>query len=99
MDLQIPFLIIDLYKFYHFSLRFFKKDMYNRLNCYISKLQILNLTQYGFCNNYSSHLATTDICTNFSKSLDDGKTVIRIFIASSKAFDAVNRNILLDKLN
>ena len=72
--------------------------MHNRLNCYISKLQILNLNQYGFHKNHSPHLAIIDMCNNITISLDDGKTVIGIFIDLSKAFDIVNRNILLDKL-
>ena len=39
------------------------------------------------------------MCNNITKSLDDGKAVIGIFIDLSKAFDTVNHNILLDKLN
>ena len=38
-------------------------------------------------------------CNNITKSLDDGKAVIGIFINLSKAFHTVNHNILLDKLN
>ena len=39
------------------------------------------------------------MCHNITKSLDSGKAVIGIFIDLSKAFDTLNHNILLDKLN
>ena len=92
MDLKIPFLIIDISILPFFS-KIFGKAMYNRLNSYISKLQILNPNQYGFHKNHSTHLANIDMCNNITKSLGDGKAAIGIFIDISKAFDTVNHNI------
>ena len=73
--------------------------MYNQLDSYITKLQILKPNQYGFRNNHSTHLAIIDMCKNVSKSLYNGQTVLGIFIDLSKAFDIINNNILLDTLN
>ena len=73
--------------------------MYIQLNNYIIKLQILNPIKYEFHRNHSTHLATIDMCDNIAKSLDGGKAVFAIFIDLSKAFDTINHNILLDKLN
>ena len=43
--------------------------MYNRLNNYITKLQILNPNQYGFRKNNSTQVAIKDMCNNITKSL------------------------------
>ena len=59
----------------------------------INKQHILSKHQFGFRKNRS-----TDHANSITKAIDEGKYTIGIFLHLSKAFDTVNHQILLNKL-
>ena len=74
--------------------------MYNIiLYKYLSLKNILFSNQFGFRSKYSTYMALLDIYDKISKSVEDHKHSIGIFIDLSKAFDTINHQILLNKLN
>ena len=77
-----------------------EKVMYNRLMAYRDKFMILCVNQYGFRKNHSTSLALIDLYDKISgaRAIDRNETSIGIFLDLSKAFDTMNHNILLDKL-
>lgn len=79
--------------------KIFEKIMYSRVVSHICKNDILSKCQFGFQKGLSTDHAIytfTDLIVN---SLNNGKRPIGIFCDLSKAFDCVNHEILLDKLN
>ena len=71
----------------------------NRLNIFINKYNILCDSQYGFRANYSTQMALLDLIDKLSSSLDKSNHAIVIFLDLSKAFDTVDDDILISKLN
>ncbi len=70
----------------------------NRLCKFIDKHKLLTDSQYGFRANRSTGLALTELIAEITNSTDNKKFVIRIFIDLKKAFDTINHNILIAKL-
>jgi len=64
----------------------------------LDKHKILTQKQFGIRNGYSTSLAIADVYENLLKNLDKGLITCAIFLDFAKAFDSVNREILLDKL-
>ena len=79
--------------------KIFEKVVYNRLIVYVNKLNILSNSQYGFRENHSTSMALIDFYDKVSKSIDERKFTIGIFIDLKKAFDTIDHKILLSKLN
>ena len=75
-----------------------EKIIYKRLIDFIEKNKILYRYQFGFRRRHSTTLALMDVVDNIRKNLNAGKKVAGVYIDFSKAFDCVNHNILLDKL-
>jgi retron-type reverse transcriptase len=75
-----------------------EKVMYKRLISYIEKHNILSKHQYGFRKDRSTEHAIIELTDKISKAIDEGKYTIGIFLGLSKAFDTVNHEILLKKL-
>ncbi len=73
--------------------------MYKRIIQFLTKYKILYKYQFGFRENSSTTLALTEIVDNILKYLENGKYVAGIYLDLSKAFDTVDHNILLSKLN
>jgi retron-type reverse transcriptase len=72
--------------------------MYKRLISYIEKHNILSKHHYGFRKDRSTEHAIIELTDKISKAIDEGKYTIGIFLGLSKAFDTVNHEILLKKL-
>ena len=72
--------------------------MYNRLEIFLNKHEVLIPEQYGFRKKLSTELALIDMSDNIARSIDDKKLTIGIFVDLSKAFDTLNHEILIDKL-
>ena len=56
---------------------------------------LLSDNQYGFRSNRPTSLALLELVEKITKSIDDGKYTIGIFIDIMKAFDTIDHNILL----
>ena len=57
------------------------------------------LHQFGFRPKHSTELAALKLVDILTKQMDRGETPINIYIDLSKAFDTLDHNILLTKLN
>ena len=75
-----------------------EKLVYKRVQSFLSKDNVLYKYQYGFRTNFSTTNALLDVLNYIYTALDEGKYVFGIYIDLKKAFDTVNHNILLTKL-
>ena len=75
-----------------------EKVMYQRLNNYINKMNILYPYQHGFRSGHSTSMSVINIQDKISHAIDKNEFSIGIFLDLSKAFDTVDHNILLKKL-
>ena len=73
--------------------------MYNRISKFIDKYDILFKNQYGFRKKHSTNLAVTELITKISQGIKNKEFTIGIFLDLSKAFDTVNHDILIHKLD
>jgi hypothetical protein len=76
----------------------FEKVIYNRVHNHIKVNKILAKEQYGFRNNTCTETASYNLINNILKALNNKMWVGGIFCDLTKAFDYVNQNILLSKL-
>ena len=81
----------------HFD-KIFKKILCRRLVSFLERNKILYCYQYGFRKLYSTVLALIEITDHIKHLLDEKNYVISIFIDFKKAFDTVDHEILLFKL-
>lgn len=78
--------------------KFLERIVYNRLINFLNKYNILSRNQYGFRKNHSTAYALIQLYDKISDALDQKKVTLGLFIDLSKAFDTVNHDILLSKL-
>ena len=76
-----------------------EKLLHKRLYDFLEKNNILFKNQFGFRKNNSSIFALLQITEKIRESIDKGKYGCGIFIDLRKAFDTVNHQILLQKLD
>ena len=77
----------------------FERFVYNHLNDFIEKFNILTPKQFGFRKGKSTVQAVMDQLKFVYDNLDLGNTVVSIFMDFSKAFDCLDHTILLEKLS
>ena len=75
-----------------------EKVMLNRLLKFLEKNNILYKYQFGFRKNHATTHALTEVIDYIYRSLDEGNYVFGIYIDLKKAFDTVQHQILLQKL-
>ena len=73
--------------------------MYKRIYAFLEKHNILYDLQFGFRAKHSTTHALINITEKIRSALDSGKVACGIFIDLQKAFDTVNHDILLKKMN
>ena len=76
----------------------FEKCLHNRLYSYFNKYDILTPNQFGFKQNSSTSHAVRQLYDECIDNLDETKLIYAVFLDLKKAFDRVNHQILLQKL-
>ena len=75
-----------------------EKLMLNRVIKYLDKNNIIYEHQFGFQKNKSTTLAVVDLYTKIVDSLNKNNYACSVFLDFAKAFDTVNHDILIAKL-
>ena len=75
-----------------------EKLVHKRLNSFLEANSIFYEQQFGFRNNHSTNHALIQITEKIRQALDKNKYACGTFIDLQKAFDTVNHEILLKKL-
>ena len=76
----------------------FEKLMYSRLDDFLNTYKILIEYQFGFRKHHSTYMALLLLIDELTKALENKDYVVGIFLDFSKAFDTVDHDILLCKL-
>ena len=79
--------------------KIFEKVIHCRLNPFLEQNNCLYPFQFGFRLNYSTNNALMTIVESIQKQLDAGNYTVGVFVDLKKAFDTVDHNILLEKLD
>jgi len=75
-----------------------EKIIYKRLYCHLNKNNILVNEQFGFREKLSTEMATFTLFNKVLLSLDKENFIVGLFCGLHKAFDCVNHDILLVKI-
>ena len=78
--------------------KIFEYVILDQLTDYLIKNNILCSEQFGFRSGYSTELAALRLIDRMISHLDAGRIPLNIYIDLSKAFDTLDRTILLEKL-
>ena len=79
--------------------KIFERIIYKRLITFLNKHKVILDTQYGFQSNKSTNHALIDVITNSFENIQKNLYTDLIFLDLTKAFDTVNHEILLLKLD
>lgn len=72
--------------------------VYDQLVNYLSENNILMKHQSGFRSNHSCESSLQLAIANWTKDMDNGKYIVAVFIDLKRAFETIDRSILLNKL-
>ena len=79
--------------------KIFEKLFYKRLVNYINSNTILNERQYGFREKSATAFALIDLMDDLTNAIDNREYTVGVFIDLKKAFDTLDHDILLRKLD
>ena len=77
----------------------FERVFFNRMYNFLKMYNILYINQFGFRKKHSTSLAMLIFLDKIISAVENNEYAISIFLDFSKAFDTVDRNILLKKLD
>ncbi len=75
-----------------------EKVVFNQLNNYLNSNGYLDNFQSGFCVHHSTETALIKIINDIRFNSDSGKISVLVLLDLSAAFDTVDHNILLERL-
>lgn len=78
--------------------KIFERALYDRLYKYFSSFNIFTTHQYGFLPKKSTELAIYNTINYIMENLDNKNKVAGIYFDLSKAFDNINHELLIQKL-
>ena len=78
--------------------KIFERVLFNQLYEYFERNDLLTQHQYGFRKNHSTEFAAMELIDRVANLLELGKIPFNLYIDLSKAFDVLNHDILLSKL-
>ena len=78
--------------------KIFEKILADRLVKFLEKHNIITQNQFGFRKNHSTELAITEVYNSLLTNLENNEHTCAIFLDLAKAFDSVDHQILLKKL-
>ena len=76
-----------------------EKTMYKRIYGFLTTHNLLYDYQFGFRQKYSTNFALIHLIDKITEALKNNESIIGVFLDFSKAFDTIDHNILLAKLN
>ena len=79
--------------------KIFEKVVYNQLYEYLEQNNLLYSNQYGFKKKFSTEHAILHLVDKIISDMDNFRTPLAIYLDLSKAFDTLDFDILLHKLN
>jgi exonuclease III len=79
--------------------KIFERVFYQRLIDYLNKNKLIYDLQFGFRQKYSTQMAIICLMDKIINALEKGNYTVGIFLDFSKAFDTVNHDILITKLD
>ena len=78
--------------------KIFESLLHKRLITFWTKQKLFHNTQFGFRQNCSTQLVVTHLYESILEKIDKNSNVCGVFLDLAKAFDSVNHQNLLDKL-
>ena len=79
--------------------KLFEKVIFKQLYTFFQDNKLFYESQYGFRTGHSTELVALEIVDKIISEMDNGEVPINIFLDLSKAFDTLDHEILLHKLN
>ena len=83
----------------NFSSKIFEKILHTRLITYLDNNKLIYNNQFGYRKNHSTSQAVLSVTELLHSAISSNKYSIAMFLDLSKAFDTVDKNILIEKLS
>ena len=78
--------------------KLYEKVVYNRIYNYLTNYNLLYVNQFGFRRNHSTTMALIQLVNFIASAMDNREITAGVFLDLSKAFDTIDHQILLRKL-